>query len=78
MTDIVSLASTCPRAVSELDMIRAALARVTGAYFAGAPVYDEMHRLENELFDMMRPNARRLAGNEFSHCDVINTIYQGE
>jgi hypothetical protein len=53
----------CPRAVSALDLVRAELARMTSMYFAGAPVYDRMHALEEQLFNMMHP---------FSHKPVTN------
>lgn len=44
---------------SALDLVRVELAKVTNAYFAGAPVYDQMHALEGQLFDMTRPTTRR-------------------
>jgi hypothetical protein len=65
MADIVDLSGVCPRATSPLDIARADLARVTSMYFAGAPVYDQMHALEEQLFDMMWPNARGRGGRNF-------------
>lgn len=47
-----------PTSRSALDIVRVDLARVTSAYFAGAPVYHRMHALEDKLFDMMRPASR--------------------
>jgi hypothetical protein len=55
----IDLSGVCPRASSPLDLARADLARVTAAYFAGAPVYDQMRALEDKLFAMMWPKATR-------------------
>jgi hypothetical protein len=52
--DFVNLSGQHTR--SALDLVRIELAQVTAAYFAGAPVYDQMHALEDKLFDMMWPN----------------------
>jgi hypothetical protein len=78
MADIVDLSGVCPRATSALDIVRADLARVTAMYFVGAPVYDQMHALEDKLFGLMRPKARPRPSKGFHPPPSAEWIFQDQ
>jgi|HubBroStandDraft_6_1064221.scaffolds.fasta_scaffold494183_4 hypothetical protein len=77
MSDIIDLSGMCPRATSPIDLVRVELARVTAAYFAGAPTYDQMRVLEEKLFNLMR-SVRPLAGTGWNTTPPDSPFFQDQ